>query len=177
MKVLGIDPGSIKTGYGVVQKLSGGGLACLGAWNTNLSPSKPLSERLFAVYDALSGAIIELKPDCVVVETMFFAKNARSAVVLAHVRGVALMAAAKAGLKVYEYDPKTIKLAVTGYGAAEKEQVQKMVKLLLKSDSIYQPDAADALAAAICHINHSRHAVLSEEAALKNANRKMKIQV
>lgn len=154
--MLGIDPGSLVTGYGVVEKVKGGGLVSLCSGQIRLNASAPLSERLLAVSEALSSVIRETRPSAVSVESIFFAKNARSAIILGHVRGVALLSAASAGLGVFEYDPRTIKLSVTGYGAAQKDQIQKMVKALLKTGIGPKPDEADALAAAICHIhNHN----------------------
>lgn len=165
MKVLGVDPGSITTGYGVVQKGKGGNngeLVRLCSGEVAMRPATALPERLLAVYNALNGVISEWRPDAVSVESLFFAKNVKSAVVLGHVRGVILMSAALNGVEVFEYAPKTIKIAVTGYGGADKGQMQKMVKTLLKTRDIAKTDASDALAAAICHIHHCREALPSD---------------
>lgn len=156
MRVLGIDPGSIRLGYGVVEKGRGGSLLHVSAGVVALDPALPFSERLFIISTRLNAIIEEFKPDSVAVESIFFAKNVRSAVILGHVRGVALLAAASSGLPVYEYSPRTIKLAAVGFGGAVKGQVQRMVKLLLKTAEEPPSDAADALAVAICHINHWR---------------------
>ena len=156
MRVLGIDPGSLVTGYGVVGSSAGGALVHLLDGCVRTDPAMPLPGRLVAIRDAIDGVIKEWRPDAVVVESVFFAKNARSAIVLGHARGVILMCAAQGGLPIFEYAPRTIKLAVTGYGNAAKVQMQKMVKLLLKTDKAAKADAADALAAAICHIHHCR---------------------
>ena len=155
MKILGIDPGSLVTGYGVVLKGSRGRLIHLCDGEISPDPSSPLPERLLAISKTLNRVIEEYRPDAVAIESIFFAKNARSAITLGQARGVPLLSAASYGLKVFEYDPRKIKLSITGYGNATKDQVQKMVGMLLKTTRAIKPDAADALAAAICHINHS----------------------
>lgn len=157
MKVLGIDPGSINTGYGIVGKGQGGSLVhiCSGA----ISPGAglPIAERLLKVSEGLCELIEEHRPDAVSIESVFTAVNVKSAIVLGQARGAALLSAARFSLPVFEYAPSSIKLAVTGYGQAAKEQVQKMVKLLLKSDEVFKKaDASDALAIAICHIHSCR---------------------
>ena len=116
----------------------------------------PIVERLPMLYDGLMELLREYKPDAVAIEELFFNKNVRTALAVGHARGVAILAAAHAGLAVAEYTPLQVKQAVVGYGRATKEQVQSMVKVLLHMDHIPRPDdAADALAIAICHI-HSR---------------------
>lgn len=160
MKVLGIDPGSINTGYGIVGKGQGGTLVhvCHGA----ISPGTGLSmaERLLKVSEGLSEVIEEHRPDAVSIESVFSAVNVKSAITLGQARGVALLSAARFSLPVFEYAPTSIKLAVTGYGQATKEQVQKMVTLLLKSaEGFKKADASDALAIAICHIHSCRELV------------------
>ncbi len=159
MRVLGIDPGSLITGYGVVDKGKGGRLIHAGSGHVTLRPSSPLPERLLTISNALKGIIDEFKPDAMSIESIFFAKNVSSAIKLGEARGIPLLCAASSGLPVYEYSPRSIKQAVTGYGNATKEQVQKMVKMLLKTMVQPQSDAADALAVAICHI-HNFHAGL-----------------
>ncbi len=159
MKVLGIDPGSLTTGYGVVLKGGGGSLTSLCHGVVKLDPASALSDRLLAISEAVKGVIEEFKPDAVAIETVFFAKNVRSAIILGHARGASMLSAASFGLEVFEYDPRSIKQAVTGYGNATKDQVQRMVKALLKTPDTARPDAADALATAICHINHFRKGV------------------
>lgn len=168
MRVLGIDPGSHKTGYGIVVKGGGGKLihVCDG---TIEAPGDDLSQRLLSISKSLNEIIAEFKPDYVAIESVFFAKNVKSAVMLGHARGVALLSAAVGGLEVFEYAPRAVKLAVTGYGNAEKEQVQKMVKLLLSTPSVSKPDAADALAIAICHLHHYRPKTHPRADALLNA--------
>ena len=154
MRVLGIDCGSEYTGYGLVDQDSNGRLAYVVCGTVRLSPRKPLAERLQQVYDTLRDVIHEFRPDQVAIEEVFYAVNAKSALKLGHVRGVALLVAASCGLSVAEYAPLAIKSAVVGYGKAEKSQVQHMVTDLLRLETEPEsPDAADALAIAICHLH------------------------
>lgn len=160
MRVLGVDCGSEYTGYGIVEcdEAAGGlrSLACLISGAIRLSPREPLELRLKQVFDLLSALIAEYHPDEVAIEDVFYSVNAKSALKLGHVRGVAMMAAAQHALPVAAYAPLAIKSAVTGYGRAEKSQVQSMVARLLNLDELPHPsDAADALAIAICHIHTS----------------------
>ncbi|MBI5641837.1 MAG: crossover junction endodeoxyribonuclease RuvC [Deltaproteobacteria bacterium] len=168
MRILGIDPGSHVTGWGLVEKGGGGKLIHISSGTIALDEGMELSGRLLLISEGLSSVIRDLKPDAVSVESVFFARNVRSAITLGHARGVALLAAASSGLQVFEYAPRAIKQAVTGYGNAEKEQVNQMIKALLKITEPVKPDAADALAAAICHINHFHPGLhLHEQAVLK----------
>ena len=156
MRVLGIDPGTVTTGYGVVEE-SGGRLVYVEAGGITTSAKLPFPERLKIIYDGLEAVIARHRPDAVAVESLFFAKNVQSALKLGHARGVAVLAAVNAGLPVSEYSALEIKKAVVGYGQAEKEQVMKMVGTLLGMRELPKPlDATDALAAAICHINSAR---------------------
>lgn len=156
MRVLGIDPGSVRLGYGVVDKAAGGRLLRVTDGVITMNPTIPFPERLLIISKSLNAIIEEFRPDATAVESIFFAKNAHSAAILGHVRGVALLASANYSLPVFEYSPKTVKLAATGFGGAEKGQMQKMIQLLLKTETAPAQDAADALAVAICHINHWR---------------------
>ena len=153
MRVFGIDPGSVRTGYGCVDTDgSRHRLVTCGAISTPSGAALP--ERLQLIHDGLMRLLETNRPVCVVIENLFHARNVRSALVLGHARGVAVLAAVRAGLPVVEYTPAEIKLAVVGYGRAEKTQVQQMVKLLLGLDTAPTPhDAADALAIAICHVH------------------------
>lgn len=155
MRVLGIDPGTVAMGYGVVEK-AGTKLTCVEYGVVKPKRGAPLHERLLTLSEALDEVIERLSPEAASIEEVFHAKNVKSAITLGHARGVALLSASKGGLSVFEYSPSTIKQAVTGYGMAEKGQVQKMVSMLLSTKETPLPDAADALAAAICHINHIR---------------------
>jgi crossover junction endodeoxyribonuclease RuvC len=154
MRVLGIDCGGHYTGYGVVELYAGGRLLCLTCGAIKLSPREPLARRLSRIYDELGALIVEHRPDEVAIEGIFYALNVRSALQLGQVRGVAMLAAAAAGLEVAEYSPLTIKSSVVGYGRAEKQQVQHMVTRLLGLAEAPEPmDASDALAIAICHLH------------------------
>jgi crossover junction endodeoxyribonuclease RuvC len=150
--VLGIDPGSRFTGFGLVTR-ERASTRLVAAGRIAARAKDPLPDRLLIVYRGLMEIIGEYQPTVAAVEDVFFAKNVRSAIRLGHARGVALLAAAQAGLSVFEYPPATVKTAVVGYGRATKDQVGLMVRQML---GIYQPlaeDAADALAVALCHLN------------------------
>ena len=156
MRVLGIDCGSRITGYGVVDT---NGADCIfvqcGAIRSR--PSDPLAVRLKHIHAGIAKVIRELEPDVAAFESLFYSNNVQSALKLGHVRGVSVFAAAEANLPVFEYSPLEVKSAVTGYGRAEKPQVQQMVRALLKLDAPPEPfDAADALAVAICHVHTNR---------------------
>ena len=154
MRVLGIDCGTEYTGYGVVELELSGKLLCLCCGAIKLSTREPLPLRLNRIYAGLEGLIVEHRPEQVAIEDVFYALNVKSALKLGQVRGVAMLAAAAAGLEVAEYAPLSIKSAVVGYGKAEKQQVQHMVTRLLDLAEPPEPsDAADALAIAICHLH------------------------
>jgi crossover junction endodeoxyribonuclease RuvC len=154
MRVLGIDCGGEYTGYGVVEMNSRGALVCLACGAIRLSPREPLARRLSRIYSALGDLVLVHHPDEVAIEDVFYAVNVKSALKLGQVRGVAMLAAASAGLEVAEYSPLTIKSSVVGYGRAEKQQVQHMVTRLLNLTAPPEPlDASDALAIAICHLH------------------------
>lgn len=177
MRVFGIDCGSETTGYGVVETVQPSGRASHAQQLVSIafggiSPPKNLAlpGRLAFVHAHLAALLIEHQPDVVSVEEVFYSVNAKSALKLGHVRGVALLAAANAGLPLAEYAPLTIKSTVTGYGLAQKEQVQFMVARLLNLPEPPQPaDAADALAIAICHIHHAQ--TLAAQQPLPTAKR------
>jgi len=154
MRALGIDCGSEYTGFGVVEQSAAGQLSCVAAGAIHLSKRSPLSVRLLRVAEELTVVIERYRPEIAAIEEVFYAANVKSALKLGEVRGVAMMTAAKCGLTVVGYAPLAVKSAVTGYGRAEKTQVQEMVARLLKLPSPPQPaDAADALAVAICHLH------------------------
>ncbi|HEY3308606.1 MAG TPA: crossover junction endodeoxyribonuclease RuvC [Desulfuromonadaceae bacterium] len=152
MRVLGIDPGSRITGYGIVEQ-AGTRLVHVdnGAIFTDSATDFP--GRLKKIFDGISAVITKYQPDEVSVEDIFFSTNPQSALKLGQARGAAIVAAVHAGLPVAEYTALQVKLAVVGQGRAEKGQVQKMLKALLGLPEIAQADASDALAVAICHIN------------------------
>lgn len=154
MRVLGIDCGTEYTGYGIVEQLNERDLAYVSCGTVRLSPKKPMCDRLKQVYEHLQSVIAEFQPEMVAIEDVFYAVNAKSALKLGQVRGVAMLAASSCGLEVAEYAPLSIKSAVVGYGRAEKSQVQHMVTTLLRLNAPPDsPDAADALAIAICHLH------------------------
>jgi len=164
MLVLGIDPGTAITGYGLVKGEDDDlTLVAYGAITT--SSDWPLPERLQRIHRELTAVIEDRQPTAVAVEELFFSKNVRTALSVGQARGVALLAAANAGLPIHEYTPLQVKQAIVGYGRATKDQVQQMVKMLLGLDSVPQPDdAADAIAVAICHIHSAKlTAMLQEE--------------
>ncbi|HVU47703.1 MAG TPA: crossover junction endodeoxyribonuclease RuvC [Terracidiphilus sp.] len=157
MRVFGIDCGTEVTGFGVVESdESGRGpqLACCALGAVRLPKSRSLPERLDQVFHELTTELERWRPDMVAVEEVFYSVNAKSALKLGQVRGVALLAAARLGIPVAEYAPLKIKSSVVGYGLAKKEQVQFMVARLLGLSELPEPaDAADALAIAICHVH------------------------
>lgn len=156
MRILGIDPGSGSTGYGIIETDGSQHRAILyGAIKTH--PKKPFHERLLKIHTDLCELLSRESVDVMAIEEVFYATNVQSALRLGHARGVALLAAAQKGLDVYEYSPLEIKSAVVGYGRAEKTQVQTMVCLLLNLRETPSPDdASDALAIAICHAHRMK---------------------
>ena len=153
MRICGIDPGSERTGYGIVETDGSRHKSILfGVIRT--SSRRPFHARLLKIYDELSAILSREKADIMAIEGVFYSSNVQSALKLGHVRGVALLVAAQQKLTVAEYSPLEIKSAIVGYGRAEKSQVQAMVQFLLRLPEIPTPDdAADALAVAICHSN------------------------
>jgi crossover junction endodeoxyribonuclease RuvC len=155
-RILGIDPGSKATGYGIISTHPDGRLSCLTAGLIKPPAGWALADRLAAVFDGLNSIIEDYKPDEAAIEDMFFSKNVRSAISLGHVRGVAVLTASKSGLSVYSYPPTSVKKAVVGYGRAAKEQVGHMVRSILNIDQAMPLDTTDALACAICHFHTSK---------------------
>ncbi|MCB1023231.1 MAG: crossover junction endodeoxyribonuclease RuvC [Acidobacteria bacterium] len=154
MKILGIDPGSRTLGWGIVE---GSGLKYQGvAYGTiKTDPNLEFAQRLLKIHNDLSTVVERFEPDILSVEEAFYARNVKVALKLGQVRGVVLLLGKQSGLEIAEYSPRLIKRTVVGYGAAEKHQVQEMVRVLLKLDKTPEPhDAADALAIAICHFHH-----------------------
>lgn len=163
MIILGVDPGTAITGYGIIQS-DGDELGLIDYGVITTPADWPLPRRLEHIYRALTDLIAKHHPTDAVVEKLFFSKNVRTALSVGQARGVALLAAAQASLAIHEYTPLEIKQAVVGYGRAEKMQIQQMVKMLLQLDFIPQPDdAADALAIAICHAHSARMQELTRE--------------
>jgi crossover junction endodeoxyribonuclease RuvC len=150
MRVLGIDPGSRITGYGIIDK-EGNRLLHVDNGAIFTDSHKDFPTRLQRIYRGLTEVIERYHPDAVAVENIFFATNVQSALKLGQARGAAIVAGVNAGLPVYEYTALQVKQAVVGHGRADKQQVQKMLKVLLNLPEVAQEDASDALAAAVCH--------------------------
>lgn len=151
MIILGIDPGYAIVGYGVIE-YTGNKFRVIDYGKITTDSKKSLPERLLIIYNEMEKLIEVYKPDAVSVEELFFNSNAKTAINVGQARGVILLCAAKSGRNVFEYTPLQVKQAVVGYGRAEKNQVQQMVKALLKLEKIPKPDdVADALAVAVCH--------------------------
>jgi crossover junction endodeoxyribonuclease RuvC len=152
LKILGIDPGSIKCGYGLIG-MKGKDPFYITSGTISASPSKPLQQRLKHIFDTLKDVIRASRPDDIVVEQIFFAKGAKAALSLGHARGIVLLAAAQENVNLHECSALEVKKAVVGYGRAEKKQVLEMVRLILNIREPLYPDSADALALALCHAN------------------------
>jgi crossover junction endodeoxyribonuclease RuvC len=150
MKIIGIDPGTGITGFGVIEAANANDVKFLDAGVIRTEANSPQAGRLQEIYECVSQLIDEHQPDCMAIEKLFFTNNVTTAMTVSEARGTVLLAAAQANLDIYEYSPPQIKMGVTGYGAADKNQVQEMVKNILKLRSIPKPDdAADGLAVAI----------------------------
>ncbi|EGD49065.1 crossover junction endodeoxyribonuclease RuvC [Ruminiclostridium papyrosolvens DSM 2782] len=160
MIIMGIDPGFAITGYGVV-KYEGNKFSVLDYSAITTGASMKFSDRLLVLYNELEKLIDKYKPDAISIEELFFNKNIKTALTVGHGRGVAVLAAAKSGIDIFEYTPLQVKQSVVGYGRAEKAQIQQMVKAILNLPAIPKPDdVADALAVAICHGNSHRMGTL-----------------
>lgn len=155
MRVLGLDPGSRRTGFGVVER-SGSALRCVTHGAIAPRPRLELPQRLHDIAVRVGEVIDEVRPECVVIEKAFYHESVHSTLVLGHVRGALLVAAVQRGVAIAEYSPREIKLSVVGNGGATKEQVALMVRRLLALRATPQSDAADALAAAVCHLHRAR---------------------
>jgi crossover junction endodeoxyribonuclease RuvC len=154
--VIGIDPGIATTGYGLVQEAQDGSLKMVAYGVIETPAGRPLPERLLLLHARLSELLILYRPESGAVEKLFFQRNVRTAMTVGQARGVALLALAQAGLQAADYTPMEVKQAVAGYGGADKNQVQQMVRALLGLADIPRPDdAADALAVAICHAHNA----------------------
>jgi crossover junction endodeoxyribonuclease RuvC len=161
MLSLGIDPGTATVGYGLVRELQDGSLQTVAYGVITTPPKVPMHERLKTIYDELTLLIAAHQPDRAGVEELFFARNVTTAITVAQGRGVILLALANAGLTIAEYKPNVVKQSISGYGGADKNQIQEMVRMLLELDEIPKPDdAADALAVAITDIHNAHYAGL-----------------
>lgn len=156
MRVIGVDPGTAITGWGIVEG-DGDDLKMVAVGVITTAAGTPLPERLQIIYRELTEIVEQWQPELAAIEELFFSKNAKTALAVGHGRGAAMLALANANLPITEYKPLEVKQAVTGHGGADKVQIQQMVKLLLSLDDIPRPDdAADALAIAICHLHSAR---------------------
>lgn len=162
--VLGIDPGTATTGFGLVGEDETGEVYLVRYGTVQTPAHTPMPVRLQQLYDEMSALLREAAPAAVAVEELFFNRNVSTALTVGQARGVVLLAAAQAGLPVYEYKPAEVKQALVGYGRADKHQMQEMVRLMLGLPDIPRPDdAADAVAVAICHLHSQRLRRLAEE--------------
>ena len=153
MRVIGFDPGTATTGYGVVEG-KGSRLRHIAHGVIRTPAGQPFAERLKTIFEEATRLLESFSPDAVAIEKLYFARNVTTGIAVAQARGVIALTAARAGLYIGEFSPLEVKNAVVGYGKAEKRQVQEMVKLLLTLDAIPKPDdAADALALAICQVH------------------------
>ncbi|HBU70095.1 MAG TPA: crossover junction endodeoxyribonuclease RuvC [Elusimicrobia bacterium] len=153
MITLGVDPGLSLTGWGVVNRAANGSLALIEYGCIKTKPDRPLADRLEIINSSLCEIIAKHAPQEMAIEELFFSKEARTVAAVCQARGVILLAAAKAKIPVIEYNPRHVKISMTGYGSADKNQIQQMVKAFLKLKEIPKPDdAADAVAIAICHL-------------------------
>jgi crossover junction endodeoxyribonuclease RuvC len=157
MLVIGIDPGTATTGYGLIREEQNGSLVLVDYGTINTKPDYPMHQRLLLLFEKLNELLVLHRPDAGSVEKLFFQTNVKTAIAVGQARGVALLSLASAGLPVSEFTPLEVKQAVVGYGNASKTQVQQMVRALLGMAEIPKPDdAADALAVAICHIHSAK---------------------
>ena len=163
MRILGVDPGTIVLGYGLIESVRDE-MTLVHYDSIKCKARSDMSERLLFLYDGLTVVVDKYEPDVMAVESPFVGENIKSALAIGKAQAIVLLIAAQHGLPIYEYSPAKIKHHVADYGASTKEQMQEMVKLLLDLDEVPQPnDAADALAVAICHLRESRLADLIRE--------------
>ncbi len=153
MRVIGIDPGSYHLGYGIVEKTQTGQVELVSSGTITIPRKIPQEQRLKRIYHALKEILQTYRPQEASVEEVFFARNVKTALSLGQVRGVVLLCLAEEAVRINQYSASEVKKAVTGYGRADKFQVQSMVKTILKLKELPGPDEADALALALCHIN------------------------
>jgi crossover junction endodeoxyribonuclease RuvC len=156
MLVLGVDPGSIVTGYGLVEKKNDQ-ITCINAGTIASSSSIPFYERIHNIFRSMVEIMGRYSPDEMAIEDVFYAKNVKSSLKIGHARGAVLIAAVQCGIRIFEYSPLEIKKSVVGYGRASKEQVRFMARMILNLKTLPVLDASDALATAICHLNWTRY--------------------
>jgi crossover junction endodeoxyribonuclease RuvC len=163
MLVLGIDPGTATTGFGLVRETEQGGYSVVEFGVIQTSAALPMEKRLLLLYEQLTQILLLHRPDSSAVEKLFFSRNVTNAITVSQARGVVMLALAQANLSIGEYTPMEVKQAITGYGGAEKRQIQIMVQMTLEMDQLPRPDdAADALAVAVCHLKSYRMRALLE---------------
>jgi crossover junction endodeoxyribonuclease RuvC len=155
--ILGIDPGTATTGFGVVTEDEAGNARLMRCGVIQTRAGLPMPARLLTIHQGVSALISEVTPDALAIEELFFSRNVTTGLTVAQARGVVLLAAIEAGVPVFEYKPAEVKQALVGYGNATKQQMQEMVRLMLDLEAIPRPDdAADAVAIAICHLHSAR---------------------
>jgi crossover junction endodeoxyribonuclease RuvC len=155
--ILGIDPGTATVGFGLITEDASGQAELIRYGVITTKPSVPMAERLRTIYDEVSALMRSEGAGALAVEELFFSRNVTTALTVGQARGVILLAAAQAGLPVFEYKPNQIKQALVGYGGADKHQIQEMLRIMLDLDEIPRPDdAADAIAVAVCHLHSER---------------------
>ena len=168
MLVIGIDPGTAITGYGLVREDETGKLIAVDYGVITTPSSMQMPDRLSVIYEELNTVLSKYKPHTSAVEKIFFSKNVKTAMSVGQARGVVLLSLAQTGIDIANYSPNEIKLSVTGYGGADKRQIQEMVKVLLELEEIPKPDdAADALAVAICHLQNVKFQKLIENEGIE----------
>ena len=160
MRVMGIDPGTHRTGFGILESSNGRDYTLVICGTIRAASKDPIAKRLLHIFESLQKNIRSYQPDVVALETLFFAKDIRAVERIGEARACAMLAASKQGIEVIEYAPTEVKKSVTGNGRAAKEQIQFMVKRLLNLKESPAPDAADALAIAMCHLHSSKRKVL-----------------
>ena len=160
MRILGVDPGTGICGFGVLEVRKKGAPILIDAGAITTPAHTPLKDRLLDIYDSIHEIIKEDQPDCISIEKLFFMQNITTGISVAEARGVVMLVAAQSKLPIFEYSPNEIKKAMTGYGHADKKQMQEMVRVYLKMDEVIKPDdAADAVAAAIVHSMFAKQGV------------------
>jgi crossover junction endodeoxyribonuclease RuvC len=154
MLVLGVDPGSRITGYGLVEKKNNA-LSCIHSGQITSSANIPFYDRINRIFQTIMEIMTRFRPGEMAIEDVFYSKNIKSSLKLGHARGAVLIAAVQCGVRIFEYTPLEIKKSVVGYGRATKDQVSSMVRIILNLKNVPSLDTSDALAAAICHLNTS----------------------
>lgn len=160
MRILGIDPGTALLGFGVIDVDDAPALVDFGVVET--TPDEGMPARLLALYESLTVLLDQFRPEAVAIEQLFFARNVTTAITVGQARGIALLTAAQAAVPVFEYSPSQVKHAISGYGKADKQQMQEMVRIMLDMEYVPHPDdAADALAVALCHSQRANFAAMT----------------